>query len=274
MSNTAEKHSANLRDIVYNTGVPEVGDPSEDYFEASKLTREGLPWETPGIPMLLNSSELQVMSQRAARRYSSRPFLPLGEVPDLPGELYQVMRSRRSVREFSGKKLLLSDLNGILHHSYGSYEWGHQNRRNLPSGGALYPLDLFVVSRNVEHLKPGAVYHYDPFRHGLACLHNEVDFEALNKAVLLPEVSENASAYILITGSFWRSRFKYGQRALRFVLQESGHACQNLLLTATALHIDSCVFGGFIDDEILQILPDHNGVDDAPLYVVMLSPQS
>lgn len=270
----AEKHSANLRDIIYTTGVPSVGDPAEDYFEASKLTREGLPWETPGVPILLNSKELQVMSQRAARRYASRPFLPLGEAPPVPGEMHQVMRSRRSVRKFSGNELLLGNLNCMLYHSYGSYEWGHQKRRNLPSGGALYPLDLFVVSRHVEKLEHGAVYHFDPYRHGLAHMHSMVDFEALGKAVLLPEVAANASAFIIISGSFWRSRFKYGQRALRFVLQESGHACQNLLLTATALGMDSCTFGGFVDEEILHLLPDHNGVDDAPLYVIMLSPQA
>lgn len=121
MSSAAEaSHSANLREIVYNTGVPSVFDPSEDYFEASKLTRDGLAWETPGIPPLLQSPELQKMSQRASRRYSSRPFTELGEAEELPNGLDTLLRSRRSCPQFGGGNLSIASIHQILQHSYGA----------------------------------------------------------------------------------------------------------------------------------------------------------
>lgn len=272
MTTAAEaSHSANLREIVYNTGVPDVFDPSEDYFEASKLTRDGLAWETPGIPPLLQSPELQKMSTRSSRRYASRPFTQLGEPEDLPGGLGELLRQRRSCPEFGGGELSVDQVHRILHHSYGSYEHEHhQLRRNVPSGGALYPLDLYLVSRRVESLCTGSLHHFDPHRHGLAHLRDEVDLDALDRALLLPEVASRASAYLIISASFWRSRFKYAQRALRFCFMESGHVAQNVALTATSLDVQSRVFGGFIDAEVTDVLWDHNGVDDAPVYVVLL----
>lgn len=273
MSSAAEEsHSANLREIIYNTGVPDVFDPSEDYFEASKLTRDGLAWETPGIPPLLQSSELQKMSQRASRRYTSRPFASLGEPDSLPRGLDETLRSRRSCPEFGGGKLTLNEIHQILHHSYGAYSFddGHQTRRNVPSGGALYPLDLFLVSRNVETLGSNDLYHFDPYRKGLAHIRGDIDLDAFGKALLLPEVAGGASAFVIISATFWRSRFKYSQRALRFCLMESGHIAQNLITVATSIGAQSRVFGGFIDSEINAILSDHNGVDDASLYVVLL----
>lgn len=277
MSSAAEaSHSANLREIVYNTGVPEVSDPSEDYFEASKLTRDGLAWETPGIPLLLQSPELQKMSGRASRRYTSRPFTELGEPEPLPGGLDSLLRSRRSCPQFGGGKLSLNSIHQILHHSYGAYpvDNGHQTRRNVPSGGALYPLDLYLVSRNVETLDAGDLHHFDPYRKGLAHIRSNVDLDSLGEALLLPEVAQDASAFIIISATFWRSRFKYSQRALRFSLMESGHVAQNLITVATSINVQSRVFGGFIDSEVNSILSDHNGVDDASLYVVLLGSET
>ncbi|WP_193081245.1 SagB/ThcOx family dehydrogenase [Brevibacterium aurantiacum] len=277
MTSAAEaSHSANLREIVYNTGVPEAFDPSEDYFEASKLTRDGFAWETPGIPPLLQSPELQKMSQRASRRYSSRPFTDLGEAEELPNRLDSLLRTRRSCPQFGGGKLSLTSIHQILHHSYGAYPFdhGHQSRRNVPSGGALYPLDLYLVSRNVDSLKAGSLHHFDPYRHGIAHIRDGVDLDALGEALLLPEVAQDASAFIIISATFWRSRFKYAQRALRFCLMESGHVAQNLVTVATSIDVQSRVFGGFMDNEINEILPDHNGVDDAALYVVLLGAEN
>lgn len=273
MSSAAEaSHSANLREIVYNTGVPEVFDPSEDYFEASKLTKDGLAWETPGIPPLLQSPELQKMSQRASRRYTSRPFTTLGEPDALPNGLDTLLRSRRSCPQFGGGELSLNSIHQILHHSYGAYPFdnGHQTRRNVPSGGALYPLDLYLVPRKVESLGSGELHHFDPYRQGLAHIHDGVDLDALGESLLLPEVAQDASAFVIISATFWRSRFKYSQRALRFCLMESGHVAQNLITVATSIDVQSRVFGGFMDNEVNAVLPDHNGIDDATLYVVLL----
>lgn len=265
------QHSPNVRDLIYNEGVPGPGDPSEEYFEASKLTRSGMPWETPGVPALLNSPELQLLSTRAGRRYLSHPFLEFPEVGRPSGDLVDLLRWRRSVENFSGEAVSLAEVAGVLEQSYGVYEVErHQLRRNTPSGGALYPLDLYLVARNIEGLPEASLFHYDPFRHGLALLASGVDLAGVDAATLRPEFSSQCAAYVLVSASFWRSRFKYSQRALRFTFLEAGHLAQNILLLAQASSLGTRLVGGFVDSEINAILPDHNGVDDAVVYLVEL----
>lgn len=271
MNYESESHSVNLRDVVYNEGIPEFNDPAEAYFEASKLTTEGLAWETPGIAPLYASEELQRVSERASRRYVSRSFSPFSSVSSLTGSLSDALHNRRSSQTFSGGEIALADLACVLEESYGSrHVKGFGERRNSPSGGALYPLDLYVVTRNIESIPSGTLKHFDPYRHGLSDLGSVPDISVIEKASLIPDVAEQASAFILVSCMFWRSRFKYSQRALRFSLMESGHVAQNILLTATGLGIKSRLFGGFIDDKVNSALPDHNGVDDSVLYLVML----
>jgi nitroreductase len=75
-----------------------------------------------------------------------------------------------------------------------------------------------------------------------------------------------AAAVIVLTGISAKSRLKYGERGYRFTLLEAGHIAQNALLTASALMLDACPFGGFIDD--LDRLLGIDGLDEVSLYLV------
>ena len=52
----------------------------------------------------------------------------------------------------------------------------------------------------------------------------------LVEATANPSSPADAAVTVVFAATFWRSRFKYGQRAYRFALLEAGHAAQNLLL--------------------------------------------
>lgn len=269
MTDDEPMHSVNLLDYVYNEGVPGLDDPAENYFEASKLYRDSLPWDTPGVPILMHSRELQEITKRAGRRYECVPRIALPASAALSCELTDVLARRRSAPVFGGGIIDLPTLAGVLRHAYGVVRQPDgQPRRGTPSGGALYPLDIYVLARRVDGLAAG-LYHFDAFDSALAAL-GSVDFDAVERLSLLPEITTDAAAVLVISASFWRSRFKYSQRSLRFVLIEAGHLAQNMLLLATGYQLTSRMFGGFIDDELTAMLPGHNGVDDAPVYMVML----
>ena len=51
-----------------------------------------------------------------------------------------------------------------------------------------------------------------------------------------------------------RSTRKYGERGIRYVHIEVGHAGQNLLLQATALGLGGTVVGAFDDAAVQQLL--------------------
>ncbi|MEU6647191.1 SagB/ThcOx family dehydrogenase [Saccharomonospora sp. NPDC046836] len=263
--------SANLVDIVYTGGgVPGIDDPAENYFEASKLYLSSAQWDVPGAQALERSHELRAMTTRSARCYASRPTIPLPERAPLTGALSDVLTARQSADAFGDAEVELPVLASLLLQTYGITGWDSGRAlRPTPSGGALYPLDIFVVAQRVTQLRRGGLYHFDPFREVLADL-GDVDLDRMCSGLNPPGLPATAAMTIVLSASFWRSRFKYGQRALRFALMEAGHLAQNVLLVATAHGLASRPVGGFLDSRLTAALPDHNGVDDAPVYALLV----
>lgn len=72
-----------------------------------------------------------------------------------------LLRSRRSVRSFSQKPVELSDLAFLLWASTGIQrkENGYEFR-TVPSAGALYPIETYILANNVVDLEKG-IYHYN-----------------------------------------------------------------------------------------------------------------
>ncbi len=267
MSASAESHSGNLFDIVYGGRPPAYDDPAECFFEASKLHTRVLNYGLPGALALQKSAELQQFTQRGGRPNHSREPIPLPEPAPLEAGLAEVLAARRSADGFGPGELPMDVLAGLLMHSYGTTDLGGRPWRPTPSGGALYPIDLFVVAERVQSLAKG-MYHYDPYRAGLTPT-REVDFDALCQATLRPELARGCAAMIVLGATFWRSRFKYGQRGLRFCLMDAGHLMQSLLLLGTGYSLAVRPIGGFLDDEAAAGM-DFDGVNEAPLYLMLV----
>ena len=133
-------------------------------------------------------------------------------------------------------------------------------------GGALYPLELYVACTRVDETEQ-ALYHYDPLRHGLERL-RDTSPAALAELSPYGDLLVTSAAVVLVTGVFWRSRFKYGDRAYRFTLLEAGHVGQNLVLAATTLGLGAVPIGGLrpARDAFLGI----DGLHEASLYLFPL----
>ncbi len=260
-------HSPNITSIVFGGELPTLDDPAETYFEASKFHRETLAADAAGVFFLESNAWLQEVTGRAGKRFDHRPGLALPEPLALRMGLGDALRRRRSRDERDpARPLALDAAATLLHAAYGTNGrlTPHHLGRATPSGGALFPLDVFLFAGNVEGLEPG-LHHYDAQRHRLAQVGSATSAQAA-ATTAQPETLEGVQALVCITGAFWRSRFKYGQRALRFVLLEAGHACQNLLLAAEGLGLHARPIGGFMDDDLADLL-DLDGVNEAPLYL-------
>jgi SagB-type dehydrogenase family enzyme len=110
-----------------------------------------------------------------------------------------------------------------------------------------------------------AIYHYNVREH---CLENVRPglFEAeLGRAFFYNEVFQQISAVVIITGIQKRSALKYGERSYRFLLLEAGHVGQNLCLSACALDLGGVVLGGFMDDDVNQVI-GVDGVSEMAIY--------
>jgi SagB-type dehydrogenase family enzyme len=257
---------------VYGGDVP-LDDPAEVYHEASKLYRSSLARQVEGSLRLQACPELQESARRAGKRHPNWPSVVLPPPARLEASLAEVLGGRRTVRRFDGDSIPLQVLGTVLHAAYGVTLPGTahdpQPLRTVPSGGALYPLELYAVAGRVDGLEEG-LYHFDPPRSVLEVLSTGPSpAAALLEASIYPEIVEPAAATLLVTAMFWRSRFKYGLRGYRFALLEAGHVAQNALLAAVALGLGAAPLGGFYDravDEVLGV----DGVNESVLYAICL----
>jgi SagB-type dehydrogenase family enzyme len=177
------------------------------------------------------------------------------------------IRLRRSIRGFSSKPMSLELVGYLLWYSTGiqRVEQGYAFR-NAPSAGALYPIETYLFAKNIEGLTQG-LYHYDIKSHLLETL-VVGDFSiSLVRACLGQPMLASAQVVFIWSAVFARSKWKYKQRAYRYVYLDCGHIGQNLALSATTLGLGSCQVGAFYDDEINKIL----GLDGKEESVIYLS---
>ena len=74
----------------------------------------------------------------------------------------------------------------------------------------------------------------------------------------------DSSVVFIWTAVFRRSKWKYSQRAYRYIYLDAGHISQNLALAATSITCGSCQVGAFFDDEINSIL-DIDGTNESTI---------
>lgn len=173
--------------------------------------------------------------------------------PGLSGEhsLESLLAKRRSVRDYSDAGLTLAEVGQLLWAAQGIT---HQaGLRTAPSAGALYPLELYLVSGQVEGLAP-ALYHYQAQKHRLLKLQDGDLRKALMKAAFRQSSLSKAAAVVVFTADYARTSRKYGRRAERYVHIEVGHAVQNLYLQAEALGLGTVMVGAFQDGRVQKLL--------------------
>lgn len=182
--------------------------------------------------------------------------------------LKSLLEKRYSCRDFQDKKLNLQDLTSILWATCGEkYDSISGATRTIPSAGATYPLELYLVvgKNSVDELKEG-VYHYLQDVHSLELIKEGDKRAELADACLGQGFIKEAPVSLVITAKFQRTTSRYGLRGERYVYIEVGHACQNTYLAVTCLGLGTVETGAFYDDIVKEV----TGLDKdfAPLIVM------
>jgi len=174
----------------------------------------------------------------------------------------RAIKERRTIRHFQGKALNLSQLGQLLWAGQGITEKGGFGRRAAPSGGALYPLDLYAVvgKDGVAELKPG-IYRYVPDRHSLVEITPGDKRQSVARGSWGQMWMAEAPVILAIVAEYKRITRKYGERGIRYALIEVGHVGQNLFLQAEALGLGAGIVGAFEDEEIASVLKCSPGQD-------------
>jgi Nitroreductase family len=205
--------------VIVARSVP-ADDPTETYHEASRLYPGVVDPFVRGAPLLERSPELRISVTRSVKRHAHLPCVELPAPYPLDTSLADAVGRRRSRRTYGTQPLELRDLATILALAYGvtgALEGTPQALRSVPSGGALFPLELYVAAGNVSGLEPG-LFHYDPLRHVLERL-RPLDFRsAVESLTPEPELLGASAAVVLVTAMFRRSRFKWDRPQLHNAL--------------------------------------------------------
>ncbi len=173
--------------------------------------------------------------------------------PELDGKLSieKGLLGRRSIREYVAGSLTLAEISQLLWAAQGvTHALGF---RTAPSAGALYPLEVYLVVGNVEGLHPG-VYRYDARAHTLLAVADGDKRAALSAAALGQECVAEAAVALVFSAVYRRTTAKYGERGVRYVHMEVGHAAQNVYLQAASLRLGTVVVGAFQDDKVKQVI--------------------
>jgi SagB-type dehydrogenase family enzyme len=172
-------------------------------------------------------------------------------------DLFEVLRRRRSVRAYAPPPLGLDELSALLWAAAGVTARQHGFAfRTAPSAGGLYPIEHYVAAHHVDGLDPG-IYHYAVLEGALELVAGGDVRLPLAHAALDQRIAADADAVFVWTAVLARSRWKYGQRFVRYVLLDAGHIAQNVAPAAVALGLGTCQIAAFFDDEAAALL----GVD-------------
>jgi SagB-type dehydrogenase family enzyme len=182
-----------------------------------------------------------------------------------PG-IFDVLRKRRSRRRYSDTPLTLAQLAQLLWAGSGiTGVHAEVALRAAPSAGALYPIETYVVVHRVEGLAPG-LYHYAVREHALEQLRLGDLRDEVARAALDQPIAATAAAVFVWTAVFERCRWKYGQRAYRYIWLDAAHIAENVALAAVGLGLGSCQIAAIYDDEADGLL-GVDGEEESCLYM-------
>jgi len=195
--------------------------------------------------------------------------LPDPAAPVLPAaaELRKLLASRRSRREFADAAVRLDELSLLLWATQGvtAMVAGH-TLRTVPSAGARHPLETYLGACRIDGLEAG-LYRYLPLQHRLVRLRSDKRIgRRFAQACLGQSMLADCGVVFCWSAVIERARWKYQQRAYRYIYLDAGHVCQNLYLACEALGLGCCAVAAFDDDAVNRLI-DVDGKTEFVIYL-------
>jgi SagB-type dehydrogenase family enzyme len=128
--------------------------------------------------------------------------------------------------------------------------------RSAASAGALYPTEIYIVTHGFKRLNDG-LYHFGIHGNHLTLL-RAGDFSGFIASHLIPPSSALPVITFIFTSIYFRSSWKYRERAYRYHLLDTGHVIENLSMAMKALGLPFRISYDFNDKNINRLA----GLDD------------
>ena len=218
-------------------------------------------------------------SEISFKQYPRLPAVNLPKVRTNFASLDYLLAKRISSRRPRSENIDLEKLSNILFYGAGIRNLPseiiksdqrelNKTRRFYPSGGARYPLEVYLVASIIRGLSAN-IYHYNVLKHSL----EEISYMSAVLGKVLDCFNEEwvrqSSAIILITSLQLRSSIKYLNKGYAISLIETGHLAQNILLTATEESVATCPLYGFNRHRLQEVLD--LGSEELVFYSIVLN---
>jgi SagB-type dehydrogenase family enzyme len=175
--------------------------------------------------------------------------------PDIDGSmlLSTAMRSPGFSNALKDHQMKLGEISQLL--------WAVQGMthgrafRAIPSAGATYPLEIYLVQVNNSELEEG-YYRYTPQDHQLEGVSITISRDRVSSAFSGDDrlAVSSVSTVFFILAEYSRTTNRYGNRGVQYVHLETGHAVQNFLLQLTSLGLKTRPITQFIAGQIQVLL--------------------
>lgn len=125
--------------------------------------------------------------------------------------------------------------------------------RAAPSAGGLYPAEVYLISRGTAFLGAG-LYNYQPQTHSLVRFWESEVWQALQAACFWHPVLDSTQLALVTTAVFYRSAWRYQDRAYRRIFLDTGHLLGNIELASALNDYRTHLIGGFVDAAVADLL--------------------
>lgn len=231
-----------------------------DFLELSKLTDFNNLDFSDHIGMLRQSPyHVAAMTKYTPdlNYFEKKPLQVSEEENDKVKALKGIFEKRKSTRIFGSQGMNYQQVCDLFKLSYYILE---DKRRNIASGGGLYPIELFFISMNIDGMDRG-VYYYNIANESFDTVRkfdSEEEIEAVNHAFFTDNREDiefgNIGGYIVFGTYLRRMTFKYQDRGVRFAMVDAGSIMTNVYLAGSALDIGVCALGGYLDDPLADLV--------------------
>ncbi|MCK5551561.1 MAG: SagB/ThcOx family dehydrogenase [Deltaproteobacteria bacterium] len=166
----------------------------------------------------------------------------------------RAIKERRTTRAFRPQPLTMVQLSQLFWSAQGITDEA-SGFRAAPSGGALYPLDVYAVVGDaaVEGLESG-VYYYRPESHSIRLIRKGDRRREIAGASLRQMWMAKAPVMFIVTSEYKRITRKYGKRGIRYAQIEVGHLGQNIFFQSGALGLAAGIVGAFNDSVVAEAI--------------------
>ena len=218
-------------------------DATKHSYQSVRHVPHFMDWDNQPLPFKL---------YRALRE------VPLPDVSEVGKVSALAAMNTQTSPQISTKTLDLEALARILFYTAGitkkrGHPGGQMLFRAAACTGALYHIELYLVSGSVDGLDAG-VYHYAPKLGALEGLRDGDWRESLIEATGGAPRLREAQAAIVLTSTYWRNAWKYQARAYRHAFWDSGTMLAHLLAMTSSLELPAHLVLGFADEDVNRLL--------------------